>query len=268
MDPKNPGAVDEIIYLGDFWDEEGIRAKKDYILADNREVGRQFARGYRYLKAAAAIYDDTRAINSWALDKTKVNEIAAELIDSIFGRMALSECEGCQRNLFASAITPEGLKNHLESLLVTGKVYVLKGPQGTNTEKVLEKVKDAALEKGFCVEAYYCTMNPNKIEHLIIPEIGVSLTTENKYHSANVKPYAVFDFNEFLDKNILNLYTPVLEYNEREFEKLLNKAIETISKAKMMHDRIEQYYIPNMDFEAVQRCWECTMARILEHTEK
>lgn len=25
VDPKNPGAVDEIINLGDFWDEEGIR---------------------------------------------------------------------------------------------------------------------------------------------------------------------------------------------------------------------------------------------------
>jgi hypothetical protein len=29
VDPKNPGAVDEIINLGDFWDEEGIRKNKD-----------------------------------------------------------------------------------------------------------------------------------------------------------------------------------------------------------------------------------------------
>lgn len=40
VDPKNPGAVDEILNLGDFWDEGGIREKRDEILAVNKEISR------------------------------------------------------------------------------------------------------------------------------------------------------------------------------------------------------------------------------------
>lgn len=267
VDPKNPGAIDEIIHLGDFWNETGLRDNKEYIMKDNREVGRLFARAYRYLKAAAAIYDDTRTIHSWALNTARVNEVAAELMDEVFEDRAVSNLEGRQRNLFASAISPGGLKNYLESLLITERVYVLKGKQGTGTEKVLGKLKEAAVERGLNIEAYYCTMNPTKIEHLVIPELNVSFTTDNKYHSAAIAAYKVIDFNEYLDRGILRGYAEALEYNEQEYDKLLNKAIDTIGKAKALHDHMEQYYIPNMDFEAIQRCWECTLSRILEYAD-
>lgn len=52
VDPKNPGAVDEIIHLGDYWNEEGIRKNRDQILLVNKAVGKLFGRAYRYLKAA------------------------------------------------------------------------------------------------------------------------------------------------------------------------------------------------------------------------
>ncbi|WP_073166815.1 hypothetical protein [Desulfofundulus australicus] len=44
VDPKNPGAVDEIVHLGDHWNEEGLRAHKKEILALNQEIGRLFKR--------------------------------------------------------------------------------------------------------------------------------------------------------------------------------------------------------------------------------
>lgn len=268
VDPKNPGAVDEIIHLGDFWNEAGIRANRDYIMKDNREVGRQFARGYRYIKAAAHIYDDTSVINSWALNKAKVNEAAVNLIEEVFESIELSDTVGKQRKLFASAITPDGLVNHLESILTTDKVYVLRGQQGMDTDEVLDRVKDAAVERGLNVECFYCTMNPQKLEHLIIPDLDVALTTENKYHCCSIQPYAVVDFDDFTDQSMLEIYSEELKYNESEYDALLSKAIETIKKAKALHDQMEKYYIPNMDFEAVQRCWECTLTRILEYAEE
>ena len=38
VDPRNPGAVDEIINLGDFWDEEGIKKNKDFILKCGKDI--------------------------------------------------------------------------------------------------------------------------------------------------------------------------------------------------------------------------------------
>ena len=265
VDPKNPGAVDEIIHLGDFWNEAGMRKNREDIIKTNKEVGRLFARAYRYLKAASELYQDIAVINGWAVDEAKINKLSNELMDEMFADIPVASVTGNLRCLFASAITPDGLKNYLNTLLTTKEVISLKGFPGAGTERLLEKVKDAALERGYNVEAYYCALYPDKLEHLIIPGMDISLTTENQYHSSDVYITGELDFTVSLDNKLLEEYSDTLEYNRSEFDELLGKALETIGKAKLMHDDMEKYYVPNMDFEAVQRCWESTMGRILEY---
>ncbi|MCX7843506.1 MAG: PRK06851 family protein [Clostridia bacterium] len=268
VDPKNPGAVDEILHLGDFWDEDGIRKNREEILKCNKEVGRTFARAYRYIKAAAAVYEDTAVINSWAMDNAKANAEASRVIGDLFVDRGLAVKEGKVRKLFASAITPDGFKNYLDTILTADKIYVLKGQQGTGTEKLLEKVKQAALERGSNVEAYYCALIPTKLEHLVVPDMKLAFTTFNDYHNTEVEAFEEIDFDEFMDPQVLKEYQEVLDYNRCTFKALMNRAVSTINKAKAIHDIMEQYYIPNMDFEAVQRCWESTMARIFEYAQE
>ncbi|NJD01122.1 MAG: ATPase [Ruminiclostridium sp.] len=267
VDPKNPGAVDEIIHLGDFWKEEGMRADREAILKDNKEVGRLFARAYRYINAASSIYEDTAVINGWAMDFAQLNAAAARLIDDFFVSDAIAEKEGNERKLFASALTPKGMQNFLDTIL-TGKICAVMGGAGTGTDRLLEKIKTAAIERGFYTEAYYCPLNPAKLEHLVIPDKGIAFTTENKYHKIEKEVSKRIDLNSYLDITALQSYSAALEYNEKTFEALLQKGIDTIAQAKAIHDHMETYYIPNMDFDAVQRCWESTMARILEYARE
>ncbi|MFZ5989059.1 MAG: PRK06851 family protein [Bacillota bacterium] len=268
VDPKNPGAVDEIIHLGDFWNEEGMRENREAILKYNKEVGRTFARAYRYIKAAYPLYEDNSVITGWCIDSAKVNATGVKLVDELFKDTKIAAMEGKDRRLFASAITPNGLVNYLSTVLDTDKVYVLEGKPGTGTEKVLEKVKTAAVERGFNVESYYCALNPLRLEHLVIADLDVSLTTSCEYHDACVDAYATINLNEYIDESMQDEYQDILEANKSNFDSLLDMAVKTIAKAKALHDDMEAYYIPNMDFEAVQRCWESTMARIFQYAEE
>lgn len=267
VDPKDPGAVDEIIHLGDFWDEDGMVKNKSEILEAGKKVGRLFARAYRYIRAAAAIYEDVAAIYGRAVDNAMVNITAAELVRDLFGDIPIASEEGSQRHMFASAITPGGLRNYLDSILTTGRVYVVKGHPGTGTEKLLEKIRAAAVERGFYTESFYCALLPTKLEHLVIPKLNISFSTFNKYHSADIPVYKVVDLDEFLDKGAMEEDKEALEYDTVHFEALLDKAVNTIATAKAVHDRLETYYINNMDFEAVQRCWESTLAKVLAYTQ-
>jgi hypothetical protein len=45
VDPKVPGAVDEIVWLGEFWDEDAVRAKKKEILQAQRGIESVFGAG-------------------------------------------------------------------------------------------------------------------------------------------------------------------------------------------------------------------------------
>jgi hypothetical protein len=268
VDPKIPGAVDEIIYLGDYWTEEGIRPNKQAIMRDSRDKGRFFARAYKYLRAALTVYEDTAVINSWAIDTAKVNFETTRIIDAVFAGDPIADKEGRQRKLFASAITPDGLKNYLTSIISTERIYVIRGNPGTGTEKILEKIMNEAIERGYFVELYYCALLPTKLEHIVIPQKGVAFTTSNEYHHADVAVYEEINLNEYLDKNIIKANIEALEYNGATFDALLNRAVETISKARDVHDKMESYYIPYMDFEAVQICRESTVARILAYAKE
>ena len=269
VDPKNPGAVDEIINLGDFWDEDGIRKNKEAILEANKEVGRTFRRAYRYLKSAYSIYQDNEEIvESCCVDKAKVNEVSEKLMKELFGDKGIASYEGKDRRLFASAITPKGLVNYLHTLINTDRAYILKGMPGTGTQRVLQKLKEAALERGFDVESFYCALNPNKIEHLIIPDLQISFTTSNLYHNVDIKDSIEINLDEYLFSSQLEKYREIIESNSANFDHLLDIVIKTISKAKKIHDLLENYYIPNMDFVSVQECFEDTLSMVLKYARE
>lgn len=264
VDPKNPGVVDEIVNLGAFWVEEGILRNKSEILRLNREIGKIFARAYRYIRAAYGIYQDNEDICSRAMDAGKANSVIAQVVDQIFQGIDVSEIVGKQRHLFASAITPKGLVHFLPSLITTKGVIVLKGKPGTGTERLIERIRLAATERGIDTESYYCALNPQKLEHLIIPELDISITTENAVHQIGKKTGMEIDLDAYLNESILSHNRDVIQFNNEEFDKLLKRAVQTIKQAKSYHDDLESYYIPNMKFDGVQKCRDAILARLLQ----
>jgi len=132
FDPKNPGCVDEILHLGDYWDEAGITRHKEAILAVNREVGRLFARAYRFLRAAKEIRDAWSTANAEHLRLGATNILADALIGKHLGGLTLADPPGKIRRLFASALTPDGPRNYLPTVFGDAReLVVLTGRPGT-----------------------------------------------------------------------------------------------------------------------------------------
>lgn len=256
VDPKSPGAVDEILNFGKFWDGEGIHAHKDDIIKTNKEIKYIFSRAYKYLKAAYTICEGSASIYSEVLNKGKVNQMAEGLINDLFDGEAAAAEEGKQRSMFASALTPNGYSNYLDTILTTEKVYEFKGGLGTGEDWILEKIRTAARERGYFVEAYYCALNPYKLDHLIIPGLNTAFTTNNSYHESRVKKFGVIDMNQFISQDILPHYKGDLDQNMTEFDNLMTIALRTINRAKALHDQLETHYIPNIRFEEIDNYFE------------
>jgi hypothetical protein len=264
VDPKNPGAIDEIINLGLFWREEGISANRDQILRINAQITNSFGRAYRYIQAAYSIFSDNQAIYEQAMDHGKANPVIAEVVESIFEGIGVSEVEGKQRHLFASAITPKGLVNYLPSLITTEDVIAVVGNPGTGTEKLLERIRQAAVERGIHTESYYCALNPYKLEHLVISELNCAVTTTNSVHTVERKPSRTINLNQYLDEAVLEYNREEISFNLKEHEKLLQKAVESIGRAKRLHDDLESYYIPNMKFNEVEKIQQDILNKLLQ----
>jgi molybdopterin-guanine dinucleotide biosynthesis protein len=267
VDPKNPGAVDEILHLGDFWNEAGMRRGKPEILALNREVGRLFNRAYRYLRAAKAVHDDLEAIYSEALDPGPANQTAAGLIDIIFSRKEINRKAGRIRKLFISAITPDGFINFLPGLAETmDTIYAVEGPPGSGKSTLVSKLAQAAVERGMDCEAFYCAFDPHQMEHLAIPALGVMVTTATNPHRIDLnRANQVIDMKQFLNPAIISSRIATIETDQSQVESLQQEAIATITQAKQVHDQMEQYYIPHMNFTAINDLRQRITERIMNY---
>ncbi|MGE5529190.1 MAG: PRK06851 family protein [Patescibacteria group bacterium] len=262
VDPKNPGCVDEIVHLGDFWDEAGMVRGKAEILALNQRVGALFARAYRFLRAAKAIRDDWSAANAARLDAGRANRLADEMIHRFLGPRAVAASPGGIRRLFASAITPEGPVNHLETIFSRGQIVVLRGDPGSGRSTLLGKVAQAAAERGLAVECFMCGFDPLRLEHIYLPGLQVGFVTSGEYHRyGEDRAETILDMDDCRGGG-----TESIAIEDRGvFAGLLGRAVACIREAKETHDLMESHYIPHMDFAAINRLRERILRRILAY---
>lgn len=265
VDPKTPGCVDEILHLGDYWDEEKLRVHRQEILKLNSRITEYFQRAYKYLAAAETVYQDWEDTIKKHINTGYINQKAAELIAEIYRDREVTETEGQIRHLFASAITPDGMINHLETLIDPMPLkIVLHGLPGTGRSKLLYEVAEAGLKRGLDLEMYHCALNPDRVEHLVIPELGVALTTSEEPHAyKRAKSDLWVNLNSGVKEEGLEDDAEILATVQKYYWELLGVAISYIKKAKETHDAVEKLYIPNMDFKAVGALRQKVLDKIL-----
>lgn len=270
VDPKNPGCVDEILHLGDYWDEEGLVTNKEQVVDLNRFVGRCFQRAYRYLKAAYAVYEEIESLYGLAFDPGKANVKTELLRRMLFNGHPVSGVPGRKRHLFGSAITPEGPINHLETIFSSAqRMIVIKGSPGSGRASMLAKLAEAATERGFYTECYHCAFVPDRIEHLWWPELQAGITTSSWPHVYTYpsSDAITIDMDETLDCKILESQSSAVDQAQKRFGILFDDAVRSIREAKSAHDEMEKYYVPYMDFAAIDRLRERVIERVIQYAK-
>ena len=121
--------------------------------------------------------------------------------------------------------------------------------------------------RGLDIEAMYCTIQPDRLEHIFIPALGLFITTENKYHALAYQAERSICFDEFLSKPLSALDQNALQFNMEQFELFLQNACNALRRAKDLHDELEAEYIPNMDFAKVETCFWETSQKVLDLVE-
>lgn len=268
VDPKNPGAVDEIIHLGDFWDRAGMRANRGEILAANREVGRLFRRAYSYLAAARIFLGEVESYyqDTGGLDRGGLNRVAGSLIHDIFGRAMVQARTPKDRHLFATAITPDGPVNYLDTIVGhLDRRYIIRGDDGTEKTTLISRVFDAAVMRGYDVEVYHCALDPKKVDHVVIPALGVAVLNDVEPHFLKARDNdKIIDTMQYVDTGVQEAYIGERTRAREMYREAFNQAVWFINRAKKVHDEMEKYYVPNMDFAQIEAKRQEVEARILD----
>lgn len=275
IDPVTPGAVDSIINFGDFWNDKKIADCKDDIITYNEETSRWYKVAYNYLAAAKSIYNSMTAINDEGIEISEIYKLAADIIAQEYQKYDISFKSGRVKKFFATGLTWEGNISYVRTLLQNMKrVYLINVPEGYSNASFMNILMDGAVYRGFDVEAYYCPMDPKyKIEHLVVPELGMAIVTTNKWH--DMEPWEItgedgqlceitmVDINDYQSAYFVEKNAGVLGKLSRLYASLIQEAMDALARAKENHDLVEKMYIRNMNFEKIDRLAEEIVEEIL-----
>ena len=275
-DPVTPGAVDKIINLGEFWNEDGILLNKEEIIDLNEECSRWYRIAYNYLSAAKSVFRSLEEVYNRAVGHSEIYRVVADIVGREYQEHEICLTPGRERRFFASAITASGTVNYLQSLLTDmERIYLINVPVGYANSGFMSVLREGAIYRGLDIESFYCPMCPDeKIDHLVIPQLKMAFVTVNEYH--DIEPWEILDeehreqeiilldVSDYMNSLVIAQSTEFVASLLEEFDILLDKAAAALEKAKNAHMQVESMYVPNMNFTEINQLLERTIEELMQ----
>lgn len=272
VDPRNPGAVDEILNLGDYWNEGQLYEAKKNIMSLNKLVGKYFRLGYIRLREAKTIWDEWSEYYADTIPANTLYNITREIKRLVFEHNCPIAPDYWYRHLFASAITPEGVVSNANTLFDSGfYVIALRGAPGLGVQRIMSSLSAWAEEESFALETYHNPFIPSLTEILIFREAKIividasGILINHEPMLSKMVTGRLYDLNQMVEKSKLLRFTSKLHDCTGRFSSAMQGAVSMIGKAKETHDEMEAYYIPAMDFEQINHKREELKQRILSY---
>lgn len=253
LEPKFPGATENIINTGDFWDKKMLREKRDIIRTLTLENSICHRTSAKYLSAAGAIKDEGARLVSSFIREDKINSFAL--------RFAVREAPkkknsppGKRVRRFISGITPTGI-TFMDSTVkaLATRIIGISDNMGGVSGLVCQRIGDIMIRNGYDVIFCQCPMNPKgDCEHIIIPEISLAVVTVKSEHNCNLECDRLIHCERFLSPEVKQ-YRQKIRWSRKISQHLIEESIKSLACAKAVHDKLEAVYVEAMDFEALGR---------------
>lgn len=245
MDTRLPGALDEIINLGEGWSWQKLKSSRKKIEELNKNKKQNYNSAYKYLSFSGNIHNYKIEL----LKKLFNFKSAESAILNLTKDFSLSEKK--PKRILISAFSKEGLTRRSFSGFEVKKLYSVTGKLGEG-ELYFDVLKNASFGK-FPITIFPSPFSDNVTE-------GIYFENEKTLFLSNANGGEVIDANTYLyesqDEEI-----DFLNENEKIY---LEKSKHYFKKAAEFHFLLEDIYRDCMNFGKNQEVFEILSEKILK----
>ncbi len=259
VEPKYPAAVDRYMDLGRFYDLTAAKKASEEVKARTCAYKAAYVRAYHSLKAARQVELD--AVSS--IEKGFDGERLERRIKGIIARefRARGGQQGRTTRRFLGSITYKGYIWRYDSIdVLCPRVY-----EFTDSWELagaaLAKLHTAASEKGWDTIACLSPEDPGRMEHLLVPGLGLAFITSCPGMDYGKKPYRRIRLDAMAETEGKGR----LRFQSRMVALLREEAIDALKDAKRNHDALEAVYNPYVDFDGVRAQAALEAGRLLSY---
>lgn len=261
IDPMFPGAVDEIINLGEFWNRDKLKLNRETIIALSQNINRCFNKAYQRLKETSIAFQEWKSYYSDAVEIAVVNRNILGLAEDFLYKTTVSYKK--PRHLFAGAITPAGVITKVSSLIDSDySLFAVQGNPGTGIKKLFEYTLQLSNLRGIYAEVFHNPFYPEDIDIIILPDSKAALIDysstiiDYSEHLSSRKYKRLLNFDQFVQKSNIEPYQTFIASAESRIKSGILDAVSFIQTAKKYHDELESYYVESMDFDSIDELGE------------
>lgn len=254
-DPEMAGALEEILYMGAFWNSEKLCDKLHEIRRLNERKKQFYASVYDLLAAAGHVEFAVRAIGNQALNSEKMTAAAERLLRGTKGKG-----EGREELRILSCIGMNGeVRFHTFEQMAKHRVLIRnKAECGYLFLKELRKI---AMKNGLHTTVSFSPLHPDLEDALYIRETETVYMLEEHADSIDENDRLI-NMTRFIDVGKLSEHKAKLRFLHRLSVELKKGAIHSLSEIKKTHFALEEIYSSTMNFEAKEAFTADLIARI------
>lgn len=257
MEPKYPAAVDRYVDLGRFYDLTAAKASAAEVKQWTREYQAAYGRAYRNLKAARQVELDLVTQAQKSFDRERMERRVRGIIQRELRRRGPEEGKTTVR--FLGSLTHRGYVWRFDSVeTLCPRVYELVDSWELAGE-ALEQLRAAAAEKEWDTIVCPSPEEPERMEHLLIPGLGVAFVTSRPEMEYGKKPFRRIRLDAMTEME----KKARVRFQSRMVKLLRQDGVRALKEAKEYHDRLEGIYNPYVDFDGVRALAALEAGRLL-----
>lgn len=253
IEPTYPGVYQTVVNLCEYFDNVELHTKLDKIVELQTKNNQCHKKCCKLLKCADILLNDNKMLIENYTDTDKIESLAKKIIKKEFAKQNKKATE---HKRLLSAITNQGVVSYPQTPKdLAKKIYLIKDSYGISSGLLLSNLRESLIKLGYEFYCCYCPLNQqSQIEHIIIPSLSLAFVTSNdylKYDLNKINPITVISFTRFTDMSKLKAHKQFISFNKKLSAKLINSAVDTLKKAKSLHDELELQYNSSVDFDRV-----------------
>ena len=134
--------------------------------------------------------------------------------------------------------------------MLCDRKILIEDTYGTASSIIMSVIRDYAIDKNIEIITVKNNILPHEqIEHILIPSLSLAFISGKNFDAQE----RVIHSSRFMDRNILKEHRSALKLIDKLSNEFTLSAVEILKKAKENHDKLEEFYIKSMDFEAMER---------------
>ncbi len=235
-----PGAVDEIVNLGEFWDSTRLSPHRDRIFALQQEKSKAYRHAYRYLRIAGEADAYLTDLLEACIDHKKLQHAVARTVqklpDSKVPGMQLRYRQACSMKGISYLPIKSAKETKISDYLGSARYY-------------LSYLKKELLAQGRHAFTLYPTCYTDTVtDAILLTESGILFTAATEEKSAEV------NMKRFLQKAPLALYRSEIRHLRNVCQDMQEHAIHALQQAGGHHFALEEIYGDAMNFKEKEAC--------------